>query len=454
MSTALLACMFATVVAQPLRDATDPLAERAETMTTYEDAATPVSKPFTFVKRFHVPYDERKFLIQQFIAGQNVIGWTGGVINWRYNDAGRNPAICGANTAAQALATIQAAQAKWSSVCNVTFNYLGTTSAASNIAIGGASDNVNTIGWSVQAGNQTGITGISGTGSSSAGPFTIIESDIALNSAFNPVLDVTAVHEVGHMLGIDHSNVQGTVMSGPNPPPRPSTAYTSLSSLTADDIAGCQALYGPPAIGSGIAITGTITNGGSAVSGITFCANTLSGTAPTCMVMNACSGAYSCAVPTSGWSGSIHPRASGARIPAQVFANVTASVVRNIAAQSNSSFPACNLDIDNNGLLEPAIDGVAILRYLSGVNQAALPALAGACAQSSGAANNYTSTNSFGFNATGGGAALAVTDGAIIVRAMSGAGAASENNLLKGSAVRTSWTSIQQYLNSTCGTGF
>jgi Metallo-peptidase family M12B Reprolysin-like len=204
------------------------------------------------------------------------------------------------------------------------------------------------------------------------------------------------------------------------------------------------------AVSTGITISGTITNGASAVSGLTFCTN---GAGATCTVTNASTGAYSCSVP-SGWSGSIHPRASGARIPAQTFANVTANTLRNISAQSNSSFSTCNLDIDNNGLLEPAIDGVAIMRRLSGVNQTTLPALAGTCAQSSSAAHSFATLNSFNFNATGGVGALPTTDGLLIIRAMNGLGAASITGAVEAGAARTTWSSIQSALNGTCGTNF
>jgi hypothetical protein len=397
----------------------------------------------TFVKRFHVPVGDRKFIIQSFVPGQPVLGFSGGVINWRYNDAGRSSSIVGAATAAQTIETIQAEQAKWTAVCNVRFNYLGTTTAVPSVALDGPTDGVNTIGWSVQAGNQTGVTGISGSAPSNAGPFSISESDIALNSAFNPSFAVTVLHEVGHMLGIDHSDVQRTVMSGP-----PLTTYFDTSVLTADDIAACRSMYGA-ATTTTPSISGTITNGGAAVPGITFCT---SGGA-TCSVTNASTGAYSCTVP-SGWTGSIHPRAANVRIPAQGFSNVTTGVSRNISAQSNASFPTCNLDIDSNGSLDANVDGVAILRRLLGINQTSLTGLAGVCAQSSSAAHDFATQNSFNFNVTGGPASLASADGLIILRAMRLQGAASINEAVEPGATRNTWAQIQSSLNSTCGTSF
>jgi Metallo-peptidase family M12B Reprolysin-like len=201
---------------------------------------------------------------------------------------------------------------------------------------------------------------------------------------------------------------------------------------------------------TGITISGSITNGASAVPGITFCT---SGSGASCSVTNAATGAYSCTVP-SGWSGSIHPRASGVRIPAQVYSNVTTSATTNFSAKSDSSLSSCNLDIDNNGLLEPGVDGIAILRQLSGMNQTSMPALAGVCAQSSSAAHNFAASNSFNFNATGGATALTSTDGVIIVRAMRGLGASSVNSAVEAGAARTTWAQIQSTLNATCGTSF
>jgi hypothetical protein len=50
----------------------------------------------------------------------------------------------------------------------------------------------------------------------------------------------TAVHELGHSLGLDHSRVRGSIMF-------PSYGgYQPNLKLHTDDIRGVQALYGPP----------------------------------------------------------------------------------------------------------------------------------------------------------------------------------------------------------------
>lgn len=169
-------------------------------------------------------------------------GWAGRTIRWRYNDSNR-PTSSVASEAA-AITRIQAAMAQWSAVCNVQFVYDGATTAGASLPTG-SRDGQNVIAWGALSGNVTGITYVSASGTSAA-TLTIDESDLQLNYQFNPNLDATLVHELGHMLGLRHSNVEGAVMSGPNPTPDVSTLYTGLSTLQADDISGCLALYGAP----------------------------------------------------------------------------------------------------------------------------------------------------------------------------------------------------------------
>lgn len=212
-----------------------------------------------------------------------------------------------------------------------------------------------------------------------------------------------------------------------------------------------------PAISPTVTISGTIANGGTPVPGVTFCAQPATGV--NCSASNA-SGAYSCTVP-AGWSGRLHsPMVGNHFIPAQSFSNVTTAVSRNVAA--SSGVPVCNLDVDNNGLFEPATDGVAILRRAAGFAQASFAGLSGACAANTTAAAIYGATNtSFvngGYNVTGGGATLALVDAATIVRAMRGAtGSAVAAGLGLGNesgATNTSWTSIQSWLNTNCRASF
>jgi Matrixin/Repeat of unknown function (DUF5648) len=169
-------------------------------------------------------------------------GWSGRTVRWRYNDASRPASIV--SSASAAVARIQSAMSRWSAVCNIQFVYDGTTTSPASLA-SNLRDGVNVIAWGTLSGNTTGITyaGASGfTGSA----FTLDEADVLINSQFNPNFDSTLSHEVGHLLGLKHSDQEGAVMSGPNAAPDPSTVYTSLIVLQPDDIAGCRALYGAP----------------------------------------------------------------------------------------------------------------------------------------------------------------------------------------------------------------
>jgi len=385
---------------------------------------------------------------QKFIRYTGTSGWPGGIVHWRYNDAGRPAGIVASSAAA--IAAIQAAQAKWSAVCNIQFIYDGTTTSSTSLANTPQTfDGLNVIGWQAQTAPQTGLTGI---GWSFPEPGPTVEGDIALNNTYNPSLDITLVHEVGHWIGLNHSDVSNVVMSGP-----PLTAYVAQPTLQADDIAGCVAIYGPAS--SPPTISGSITNGGG-VAGVTFCARPSAGV--TCTTSNV-SGAYSCTIP-SGWTGTLYsPIVSGNRIPAQVFATgVTSAVSRNVAAKTDASF-ACNLDVDNNGLFEPAIDGVAILRRMNGFGQSTMAGLSGTCAQNTTTSALFSAANPANFNVTGGASVLPATDGMVLLRAMQGI---TGNPLTQGlgllsesGATRTSWGTgsdgqIRAWLNSTCGTDF
>jgi Matrixin/Abnormal spindle-like microcephaly-assoc'd, ASPM-SPD-2-Hydin/Repeat of unknown function (DUF5648) len=188
---------------------------------------------------FHVYFNSESPDAQKYLTfGWN--GWAGRTVRWRYNDANR-PANLAASAGA-AIDRIQGAMSKWTAVCNVQFVYDGSTTAGASLATG-ARDGNNVVTWSALSGNTTGITYVGASGFTGQ-TFTLDEADMAINYQFNPALDSTLLHEVGHMLGLKHSNQENAVMSGPNTAPDPSTTYTALSTLQADDIAGCQALYG------------------------------------------------------------------------------------------------------------------------------------------------------------------------------------------------------------------
>ncbi len=66
----------------------------------------------------------------------------------------------------------------------------------------------------------------------------------------------TALHELGHAIGIEHSNVRGVVMSG-----TPTTPYhdqPGIDVLQPDDIAAARALWGVTPSGPSLTLTGTV----------------------------------------------------------------------------------------------------------------------------------------------------------------------------------------------------
>ena len=434
-----LMCGLGNVVAQPVTTDGDRWKEHLP------DTEAPVAAvPRWVAKHFDDP-DRQKYVLFDDPNFQ-LKGWTNGVVRWRYNDSGRNASVIGASTAAETIATLQAAQAKWTAACNVQFIYEGTTTAVPtplNMS-GGNLDNISTVGWTALPGSTTGVAGIAYSGSP---PLPIVEGDIAYTNVFSHNLSVTALHETGHLLGIDHSDFQNVVMSGP-----PLTNYVSLSTLQPDDIAACVFLYGAPVMTSRT-ISGTISNGATPLAGVTFCASQATGV--TCTASNG-SGAYSCTVP-NGWSGLLHaPGPAGLRIKPQSFTNVSA----NLSGQNPivQAIGACNLDVDNNGLIEPGTDGVAILRRMLGISSTGFSGLSGTCAANTTSATIFNATTS-NYNATGGALTRPGTDGLVILRAMRGlTGTAVTNGLglaAESGATNTTWAAIRNnFLNTTCGADF
>ncbi len=183
--------------------------------------------------------DSQKFLTY----GWN--GWANKTVRWRYNDANRPAAASPSSTAM--LASMRAAMDKWSAVCSVSFVYDGETTNGASLATGSTRDAVNAITWDTLASGVAALTYVASS-SATAGSPTLEEADMVVSIAQGSVgLDAVLLHEVGHLLGLKHSNIENAVMSGPNSALDPSTSYSQLTTLTADDIAGCRSLYGASA---------------------------------------------------------------------------------------------------------------------------------------------------------------------------------------------------------------
>jgi len=175
----------------------------------------------------------------KFVATYGVsIHWPGGVYAWHYNPVGAPGAFANATTTVNA---IKAGFAKWAAVCGVTENYLGTTAVApdTRLSNGNLPDRFNVIGWGTLVGATAGLTY---TWTSNA---VLTDADIILDPAeitSTTAMASVATHEIGHVLGLSHSNVENALMSGP-----PLTTYNSGSTPAVDDIRGCRCMYGPNA---------------------------------------------------------------------------------------------------------------------------------------------------------------------------------------------------------------
>lgn len=173
--------------------------------------------------------------------------WPNGVYKWYLNPNNLPAGV----TAEQLRATTEGAMGRWAQMCNVSFQYQGTTNALPNTKNAGWPDYINVVGFIdfKLLGQNTNYAGLTypthaPTGSSSVLPSVIIDADIALNNAA-PItwtqdnLDGSITHEIGHLLGLDHSDKAASIMFA-----NPYHVPTYNETLRGDDVAGCTAIYG------------------------------------------------------------------------------------------------------------------------------------------------------------------------------------------------------------------
>lgn len=173
----------------------------------------------------------------------NTVALKGGpaTIPWYFNPNNIDPAL----TADNVLTVIKMAQANWEGVCNIKFDYKGTTTASPKTF----GDGRNVIGFiPLDSGSysRSAATVYGYKWTSITSWFT--EADIyvynnlssaiptgKLYSAFQGLI----THELGHMLGLDHSNVSESIMYA-----QPYHDFDYQQTIRTDDAAGCISKYG------------------------------------------------------------------------------------------------------------------------------------------------------------------------------------------------------------------
>ena len=162
-------------------------------------------------------------------------------LQWRYNNSDA-PGQLELDEAGMVQKLADAA-AKWTAVCGVSIVYDGPTASLPATIVNGGPDNLNVIGWRPPGG---GVQAATSAWSNTAfnGDEILVDSDIMLDPALVTTPEVLAsvlTHEWGHAIGLGHSPIAFSLMSGP-----PHTGYSNMTDLAPDDVQGCRCLYGLP----------------------------------------------------------------------------------------------------------------------------------------------------------------------------------------------------------------
>ncbi|TPW15698.1 MAG: M36 family peptidase, partial [bacterium] len=189
--------------------------------------------------------------------------WAGSAVSFRYNpNHGSN--ITGSNTDVQNA--VLNAFAHWQEVSNtsLTITNAGTTAATTR----NSSDHVNSVLFQDPAslGGALAITftSFNPTNGNFADADIVFDmslqfsADILTSGRFD--LESVLTHEVGHLLGLDHTDILSATMYQSTP-----SAADAQRTLSADDIAGLRATY-PGGTATG-ALSGRVTKGGVGVLG-------------------------------------------------------------------------------------------------------------------------------------------------------------------------------------------
>ena len=168
--------------------------------------------------------------------------WPNALINYFYNPQNQPVGI----STAEMEALLQTAARKWENVCNVRFSYKGITTARPDLnATFETTDRRNVVGWELLTGNQAQFAGYVSWWYQNQGNL-LIDADMVLNTSQGSQfarnkndLGALLTHEMGHMLAINHSDKQQSVMFA-----EPYNTLAFQATLRGDDAAACISLYG------------------------------------------------------------------------------------------------------------------------------------------------------------------------------------------------------------------
>lgn len=178
----------------------------------------------------------------QWLSMYNTYGrWPGATIQWYFNPANVPTGL----NADQVLSILQKATAKWEGMCGFKFHYMGTTSQGIDIRPTPiTNDGKNVWGFDAFEAALAKFAGYAPTQiiTYQDGKAVILQGDIKFNKDqyWTPeILEATATHEIGHAIGIGHSDNPQSVMSA-----TPYHAADYMKVLRGDDAVACTALYG------------------------------------------------------------------------------------------------------------------------------------------------------------------------------------------------------------------
>lgn len=162
--------------------------------------------------------------------------WDNGVVPVAYNHNGAPSGV------SQFIVekNLQIAFGILENLADLHFDYRGVTSSR----VSDTWDNVVVIGWEYSgdsfAGRASALSSLAYVDKLRLGYYPFIDGSVTFNSRYNEIPSVQLItHEVMHMLGLGHSDSPASIMH----------PYSYLYDFPqTDDIAGLQAMYGPPDI--------------------------------------------------------------------------------------------------------------------------------------------------------------------------------------------------------------